>query len=368
MYINRRRIIKTIENCIEEGETRFVIFPYGKWGKLVKSILNEVYGIFEIGIIDNILAKDVDEIMSIEEVKNIEGEFTILFATDNQQVRNQLLKQIDNLTHVKVLDIASVEGIYFPLDLPKMDIEECDDLQRKAVFEKTKNAWRKLGEVDPYWSVITSDEYRMNNIDEVRIKEFYKTGYKQCISIIKTLKRTGIIEDESDSKKLEITEIGCGVGRVTKSLAECFAKVHAFDISEGNMSIAKKMIADKNVNFCLVKSLEEYEDLPKTDIVYSIIVLQHNCPAVIEYMLEKMFASLKKNGVCIFQVPTYKEDYEFKYDDYIRNSKEEMEMHVLPQKKIFEIAYKQRCMPMEVYQDALTGMDDFSTTFVFKKL
>ena len=43
-------------------------------------------------------------------------------------------------------------------------------------------------------------------------------------------------------------------------------------------------------------------------------------------------------------------------------------MHLLPQKKIFEIACQSGCIPMEVYQDALSGQDDFATTFIMKKL
>lgn len=371
MYINEKKIISAIQMCIKEGEKEFAIFPYGKWGKVTKNILNNKYGIQEIAIIDNLLSADTPEIISVDEASKTEEKFTVLFATDNKQIREELLNQISTLRNVKICDIAMTEvrsSLYFSMHSPKMLIEECNEEQRNIIFEKTRKAWERLGAADPYWSVLTSDEYRMSNMDEYNLKKFYGTGYNECISILRTLERIGAIQEKSDAAKLEITEIGCGTGRVTKSLTEFFGKVNAFDISSGNMEIARKMVKNTNVNFFLIKNMNEYEKLPLSDVVYSMIVLQHNCPPVIEYMVDKMLGSLRKNGVAIFQVPTYKEDYVFEYDQYIKNSDEKMEMHVLPQKKIFEIAYKQKCVPMEVYQDSMTGNNDFSTTFVFRKM
>lgn len=127
------------------------------------------------------------------------------------------------------------------------------------------------------------------------------------------------------------------------------------------------MSKSHNVEFKLIKELEEYTMLPKTDVIYSILVLQHNCPPVIEYILDSMLKSLREGGVAIFQVPTYLLGYSFEYDKYIRGNTLQMEMHVMPQKTIFEIAYRNNCVPMEVYGESSTGRDDFSTVFVMRK-
>lgn len=182
--------------------------------------------------------------------------------------------------------------------------------------------------------------------------------------------RNNVIQLPEEAKDLEITEIGCGTGRVTKHLAQAFKKVTAIDISPGNIEIASSVLQnEENVSFCLYKRIEDYKNLPKTDVVYSIIVLQHNVPSVIEYMLNEMFGSLKVGGVAYFQVPTYKEIYEFKFEEYIKNLRiGNMEMHLLEQKRIYEIAYENGCIPMEVWQDGLCADDNFSCTFVMKKV
>lgn len=370
MYINERKIIHVIDECIKSGERRFAIFPYGKWGKVVKKILNNKFNIQEIAIIDNLVTGN-EEIIKMDSTKDICGTYTILFATDKKPVHDELLVQLQSMQNVQVCDIAMYtekKPLYFSMNSDKLQIEDCNQEQRNVIFEKTRMVWEKLGSAEPYWSVLTSDEYRIGNMNEVNLEKFYKTGHSACLSIIKTLERADVIHSITDVSDLEITEIGCGTGRVTKSLATHFGKVNAYDISPGNLQIAEKMIKNKNVNFCLIKHINEYEKLPQTDVIYSMIVLQHNCPTVIEYMLECMFRSLRRNGVCIFQVPTYKDNYTFKYEDYINYWEGKMEMHVLPQKKIFEIAFNEQCIPVEVYQDSLTGNDDFSTTFVFRKV
>lgn len=370
MHINEKKIADAISKCMEMGEERFAIFPFGTWGKVTKRILNRDFNIQEIARIDNKLAESVNDILSFEEAAKM-GTFTILFVTDREEIREELLKQTTAKENIRVCDIAAMSDqpdIWFSFHSDALHIDECDEQQRKAIFEKTKRAWKKLGEADPYWSVLTHNDYRMSNIDTEKINKFYASGKSECRSIIQTLKRIGRIDDAAEASELEITEIGCGVGRITKSLAEYFKQVYAFDISSGNMQIAEKMVIQENVDFSLIQSMEEYEKLPKADVVYSVMVLQHNCPPVIEYMLDNMLASLKQDGICMFQVPTYRSYYRFEYNEYMENCKENMEMHLLPQKKIFEIAMKQHCIPLEVYQDTKTGAYDCSTTFVFRKM
>lgn len=168
---------------------------------------------------------------------------------------------------------------------------------------------------------------------------------------------------------MDIVEIGCGCGRITKKLAYLFGKVIAIDISNGNLEIARQTITDKNVDFFLVKKIEDYRKIPQTDVIYSYIVLQHNCPPVIEYMINSMLQCLKPHGIAIFQVPTYKRDYQFSYDDYVKEKirTDRVEMHVFPQKRVFEIAYNNGCIPLEVHPDNSTAQDDESRVFVFKK-
>ncbi len=370
MTINDRKILCAIERNLVND--KFVIFPFGNWGKRVKYLLNKKYGIQELAIVDNGLSKLREDILSIHDIKTISAEdYVVLFAVSNAEVYDELWAQLKFFKGKSICDIASLEydNIFFPMCSEKLYIEECDSLQRETIFEMTRQTWSQLGSSQPYWSVLTNKRYLLENIGEKELADFYASGKEQLSAIIQTLIRNDIIKDKRDAKSMDITEVGCGVGRVTKHLSQAFNKVIAIDVSAGNMEIASMMVQEANVSFELYKCMEDYCRMPKVDVVYSIIVLQHNVPPVIEYILQEMLRSLKIGGVAIFQVPTYREAYEFKINAYMDSLHDgKMEMHILPQKRIFEIAYANECIPMEVYQDKLSGQDDFSCTFVMKKV
>lgn len=371
MYINDKKIISAIECNLEKG--KFVIFPYGAHGKRVKYLLNKKYKIKELAIVDNNLSEHAGDILHISDVWRIDAEdYVVLFAVSNPDVYCELLEQSKCFHENSVCEIAAIEATdFFSMCSDKLYIEDCSNQQMETVFDLTKKTWTQLGSSEPYWSVLTDKKYLQENINrQSREKEFYKTGQENCKAIIKTLIRNDVIREAKEAKHLEITEIGCGTGRVTKHLAQAFGKVTAIDISPGNIKIASSALQnEKNVSFCLYRGIEDYTELPKTDVIYSIMVLQHNIPSVIEYMLSAMLRSLKEGGTAYFQVPAYKEAYEFRFDEYIKDlCVGKMEMHLLTQKRIFEIAYENGCIPMEVWQDDLCARDNFSCTFVMKKV
>lgn len=362
------KIYAAIKRYVSQGSKNFVIFPYGTYGKKVKKVLNEIFKIQEIALVDNILSADSDEIISLEELTRIQEKYVVLFSVSNGELYQGLLEKLKEHTNCEICQVAlENKNIFFDLGFPKMQIEKCDKKQLEHLLEITKMTWTKLGEEEPYWSVLTHKEYLTQNMDQQAKDKFYASGVHESENIIATLLRNEIIKEGKSSKALEITEIGCGTGRVTNSLAENFKHVMAVDISRGNIEIARENVRKNNVEFKLIKQLEEYTMLPKTDVVYSMIVLQHNCPPVIEYILDAALRSLNGGGIAIFQVPTYSVGYSFSYDEYLRDNNLQMEMHVIPQKTVFEIAQKNDCVPMEVYGDASTGRNDFSTVFVLKK-
>ena len=165
----------------------------------------------------------------------------------------------------------------FDFDSIRMKIEVCDAKQRKELLRHTQRTWKKMGEADPYWSVLTAPKYHMNRITDERKKEFYDSGRNAAKTVIATAIRNGIVDCEEQLKEKNVLELGCGVGRVTQGLAKYFHEVTAVDISKGNMDIARK-VCPENVEFILVSEIEQYEKLPKADVVYSRLVLQHNCP------------------------------------------------------------------------------------------
>ncbi len=259
-------------------------------------------------------------------------------------------------------------------DEPRLVIEEGNsEAELQTLFEHIQAAWEHLGETEPYWSVLTSEKFLHANIQHSSlIEEFYGTGKNDEAQIIKTLERNGIDHTSFTS----CLEYGCGVGRVTRWLAEYFSVVYGYDISRVHLQVAERYLAGnkniRNVVLKQVKRVRDLEDLPRVDLIYSKIVLQHNPPPIIAFVIRQFVRALNAKGVALFQVPTYRLGYEFSLQKYLSNdaTRREMEMHVLPQHKIFEIIRQGGGRVVEVIEDGWTGSGykDLSNTFLIQKI
>lgn len=240
---------------------------------------------------------------------------------------------------------------------------------RKALLAHIQSSWEHLGATEPHWSVLTAEQYKQKNIDQNE-DAFYQTGIANVDSLRQTLTRNGI-----DPASLRTClEYGCGLGRVTRWLAERFDTVHGYDISRAHLEAAGRYLTGKgigNVVLHHVKDLTDVECMERVDLVYSVIVLQHNPPPVIAMIVRSLLAALNPGGVAFFQVPTYQRGYRFSCSEYLAKHAGSlgMEMHVLPQAEIFSIAAQSNAQVLEVFEDNWTGITDGgrSNTFVIRK-
>lgn len=259
----------------------------------------------------------------------------------------------------------ALDGLEPPLPVARVE----SPAELAALFDHIQAAWRAMGETQPYWSVITSTEYMTGRIESTREK-FYESGRKDLELILAAFARNGV-----DPAALRTCiEYGCGLGRVTRWLAERFKRVHGFDISESHLRIAKEQLdarGVRNVELHHVREVADIGRLPKADFVFSFIVLQHNPPPLIRFMIRSFLGALNPGGVALFQVPTYRQGYRFALQDYLRDegTRGDMEMHVLPQEEIFGIAASEGCRPLEVLEDGQTGLraKEMSNTFFVRK-
>jgi SAM-dependent methyltransferase len=240
---------------------------------------------------------------------------------------------------------------------------------RKALLAHIQSSWEHLGATEPHWSVLTAEQYKQKNIDQNE-DAFYQTGVANVDSLWQTLTRNGV-----DPASLRTClEYGCGLGRVTRWLADRYDTVHGYDISGAHLEAAGRYLTGKgigNVVLHHVKDLTDIESMERVDLIYSVIVLQHNPPPVIAMIVRSLLASLNPGGVAYFQVPTYQRGYRFSCSEYLAKhaGKLGMEMHVLPQAEIFSIAEQSNARVLEVFEDSWTGITDGgrSNTFVIRK-
>jgi ubiquinone/menaquinone biosynthesis C-methylase UbiE len=109
----------------------------------------------------------------------------------------------------------------------------------------------------------------------------------------------------NDPKEMTVLEIGCGVGRVTRALAELFGHVLAVDVSGEMIRQAReKNSAISNVEFYQTngKDLAVLGDVA-IDFAFSSIVFQH-IPSreVIESYVAEVHRLLRPGGLFKFQV------------------------------------------------------------------
>lgn len=92
-------LICQIKECIEQkldaGFRRFIIFPYGDVGMQVKEVLKNAYGIEAEYVLDNNLCKYNSGIKALEFLDNVScGKFCVILASTNPDIYGVLKKEL----------------------------------------------------------------------------------------------------------------------------------------------------------------------------------------------------------------------------------------------------------------------------------
>lgn len=250
--------------------------------------------------------------------------------------------------------------------LPANPIQlELSTEQRDLVWRHVAEAWSKLGEREPYFSVLTANEFLLRNLSDDTIEQFYASGEADIDRAEKFLLRHGLRLPKDGL----CVDYGCGLGRTTLWLARRCKQVLAIDVSEAHLTIARQALAARGVSNVEFRLLRQRRDLVMkgVDFFHSVIVLQHNPPPVIADILENAFAGLNDGGGAFFQVTTYGMEYSWDFQKYVTDQvpRGETEMHAVPQSVVFSLAARAGCLPMEVQPDGYARMPPWiSNTFL----
>jgi SAM-dependent methyltransferase len=260
-----------------------------------------------------------------------------------------------------------VRPLVLPLDVPPIEVEtRCTSERFAALLERVGRFWREAGETRPHHSVITNEAFRPERIAR-NLDAFLGGGRHEVGNLLAMLARQGL--GPADFR--HVVDYGCGVGRMTLELARHFAQVSALDISEPHMRLAAHAVREaglSNVHFATV-SVEALLPATGFDLWFSVLVLQHNPPPVALRTLDLAFEQLAPGGLAVFQVPVYRRGYRFVLDEQLAGEPV-MEMHVLPQRDILELAAAHGCRLLELRDDThvvAQSSEWLSNRFVFRK-
>ena len=181
----------------------------------------------------------------------------------------------------------------------------------KTDEEVVKKVWSAYGENDAYFSVLTEDKFHKEHIAEHEA-DFWDTG-KKSVAILKD-----IYEEYHTHTKVEnprVLDYGCGVGRLMMAWG---AGCEGCDISPAHLAIAKGKLGETHP-----LHLVEPGECPKGyDVIFSLIVLQHNRPELLKKCVKSIVEALNDDGLAMLHAPYYIQT--------VYQSDEIMEMNYIP--------------------------------------
>ena len=237
----------------------------------------------------------------------------------------------------------------------------------ERMIKRIEGEFLYLGEREPHWSVVTEDRFKSENVagnEEI----FFETGEYPLIGLRLAAKRSGV--DLSHFKSC--FELGCGMGRSTVWLAREFPRVIGGDISRVHLDHARrsaKRFGLHNISFAHLNEMSRYQELPSFDVFFSIIVIQHNPPPLMAFLLETILNKLKPGGIAYFQIPTYIVNYSFSAEAYLDTDAPvgNVEVHCLPQSALFDIIDRTGCKVLEMREDGAVGALAISNRLLLRK-
>ncbi|MBO9579619.1 MAG: class I SAM-dependent methyltransferase [Sphingobium sp.] len=159
----------------------------------------------------------------------------------------------------------------------------------------TDSDWRMIGEGEPYFGVLSHERFLRRNLTPEILAEFWQTGKVEIAYLLGRLRA-----HFGEITLNRALDFGCGVGRLSRGMADVAQEVFAIDISPGMLEEARRN-APANITFT---STVDVRDL---DWINSIIVFQHIPPERGYAILDDLLGRLKPGGVISIQLTIYRD-------------------------------------------------------------
>lgn len=167
-------------------------------------------------------------------------------------------------------------------------------------IERQAQDWNELAQLDPHWAILTTPGKRFGRWDS---DEFFATGTAEAEAFMRRAAELGVPNARSRA-----LDFGCGLGRMTRALAQHFEECVGVDISEEMIRRARDANADVEGLSFVVNHASDLSRFPDAsfDLVYSAIVLQHvpDRGAIESYVCE-FCRVLRPGGLAVFSLPSH---------------------------------------------------------------
>jgi SAM-dependent methyltransferase len=156
-------------------------------------------------------------------------------------------------------------------------------------------AWEDLARQNPLGAILTRD----GQLSEWNPQEFFATGRADIGRFMATLSRLA-----PDTARTHALDFGCGVGRITRALADHFDQVVGVDVAPSMIDRARTLHAEvARCRFVLNREphLRGFASGSFT-VAYSRLVLQHVPPELARRYIAELVRVLAPGGVLMFQL------------------------------------------------------------------
>jgi SAM-dependent methyltransferase len=155
-------------------------------------------------------------------------------------------------------------------------------------------SWEAIARTQPYWGVLSHDQFLTARLDEAALAEFWASGEQHVAAIFDTL------HSRLSARPAPATAVdfGCGVGRLLAPLASRATHVVGVDASPTMLALAAENVRRRGVNDCmLVGSVTALRAVvPSYDFLHSALVFQHIRPTEGYALFRELLAGLASGG------------------------------------------------------------------------
>lgn len=160
----------------------------------------------------------------------------------------------------------------------------------------TDAEWKKWANADPYYAVLSTDEYRSGASRD----QFFQSGETHFYHVANRFDALHLTLD----KQGDAIDFGCGVGRVLAPMSRYFARTVGIDVSQHMLDEARvNTKSDADLRLLQGNDLEACLQGRSFQFIHSALVFQHITPKRGLALLEILCGSLANGGKMMVELP-----------------------------------------------------------------
>jgi SAM-dependent methyltransferase len=165
------------------------------------------------------------------------------------------------------------------------------------VTRSIRRNWEELARQNALGAILTGDG---GALQEWQLHEFFTTGRADAAAYFRRLN-----ELAPGAPRQRALDFGCGVGRISRALADYVPEVIGVDASSNMIRLARALNTDiPRCRFVTVRGTHLRRFRARSfDLVYSRLVLQHIPPPVVRRYIAEMLRTVAPGGIVMFQLP-----------------------------------------------------------------